>query len=69
MRGKDLHCFFVDLKNVFTIVAYEKLWRRMDELWVPSQYMLVISRIYEIVICCVHMSLKNSLNEHNLVTN
>ena len=28
----------------------------MEELKVPSKYMLVISRIYEKVICCVHMS-------------
>ena len=32
----------------------------MEELEMPSEYMLAISRIYEKVICCVHMSDKLS---------
>ena len=27
----------------------------MEELEVPSEYMLAISQIYEKVMCCVHM--------------
>ena len=32
-----------------------RLWRRIEELGVPSEKMLVISRIYENITCCVRM--------------
>ena len=55
LRGKCLYCCFVDFKKTFDMVPHEHLWRRMEELEVPSEYMVVISRIYEKVICCVRM--------------
>ena len=55
LRGKGLYCCFVDFKKAFDMVPREHLWRRMEELEVPSEYMLAISRIYEKVICCVRM--------------
>ena len=56
LRGKGLHCCFVDFKNTFDMVPLEHLWKQMEELEVPSEYMLAISQIFEKVICCVHMS-------------
>ena len=37
------------------MVPHEHLWSLMEELEVPTEYMLAISRIYEKVICCVCM--------------
>ena len=54
LRGKGLYCCFVDFKKTFDMVPREHLWRQMEELEVPSEYMLAISRIYEKVICCVY---------------
>ena len=39
LRGKG----FVDLKKAFHMIPREHLWRRMEELEVPSEYMLAIS--------------------------
>ena len=36
LRGKGLHCCFVDFKKAFDMVPREHLWRRMEELEVPS---------------------------------
>ena len=43
LRGKGLYCCFVDFKKVFDMVPPEHLWRRMEELEMPSEYMLAIS--------------------------
>ena len=43
------------------MVPREHLWRWMEELEVPSEYMLVISRICEKVIYCVRM--RDSLSD------
>ena len=40
LRGKGLHCSFVDLKKAFHMVPHEHLWRRMEEFEVPSDYIL-----------------------------
>ena len=56
LRGKGLYCCFVDFKKAFDMVPCEYLSRKMEELEVPSEYMLAISPIYERVICCVCMS-------------
>ena len=58
--GKGLYYCFVDFKKAFDMVPQEHLWRRMEEVEMPSEYMLAISRIYETVICCVRMSDKLS---------
>ena len=55
LKGKGLYCWFVDFKKTFDMVPGEHFWRRMEKLEVPSEYILVISRIYEKVICCVRM--------------
>ena len=47
LRSKGLYCCFVDFKKAFDMVPREHLWRRMEELEMPSEYMLAISRIYE----------------------
>ena len=39
----------------------------MEELEMPSEYMLAISRIYETVICCVHMNDKLSVFFNNTI--
>ena len=38
------------------MVPHAHLWRWMEELGVPSEYMLAIAQIYEKIIRCVHMS-------------
>ena len=56
LKGKGLYCCLdVDFKKAFNMVPRDKLWRRMEELGVPSEYMVAISRIYEKVICHVRM--------------
>ena len=37
------------------MVPRDHLWRQMEELKVPIECMLAISRIYKKVICCVRM--------------
>ena len=56
LKSKGLYWCFLDFKKAFDMVPRERLWRLMEELEVPSEYMLAISRIYEKVICCVRMS-------------
>ena len=56
LGGKSVYRCFMDFKKAFDIVPREHLLRNMEELEVPSEYMLAISRIYEKVICCVYMS-------------
>ena len=51
LEGKELYCCFVDFKKTFDMVPRDKLWRT----WVPGEYMVVISRIYEKVIYYVRM--------------
>ena len=60
LKGKGLYCCFVDFKKAFDTLLRENLWRRMEKLQVPSDYMHAISRIYEKVICRVHMGEKIS---------
>ena len=43
LKGKGLYCFFVDFKKAFDMVPRAKLWRRMEELGVLSEYMVAIS--------------------------
>ena len=50
----------MDFKKAFDTVPRENLWRRMEKLQVPSDYMHAISCIYEKVICQVHMGEKIS---------
>ncbi|RYA37888.1 reverse transcriptase domain-containing protein, partial [Enterobacter cloacae complex sp. 2DZ2F2B] len=50
-KGKRLYCCFVDFKKAFDMIPRNNLWRRMEELQVPSEFMLAVSRIYEKVIC------------------
>ena len=56
LSGKGLYYCFIEFKKAFDMVPLEHLLRRMEELKVPCEYMLAISRIYEKVICCVRMS-------------
>ena len=37
LRGKGLYCCFIDFKKAFDMVPLEHLWRRMDELEMPSE--------------------------------
>ena len=43
-------------EKFFDMVPREHIWKLMEELEVPSEYMLAISRIYEKVISYVRMS-------------
>ncbi|MCO5609736.1 hypothetical protein L7F22_063968 [Adiantum nelumboides] len=55
LKGKGLYCGFVDFKKAFDMVPQENLWKRMKELQVPNECMHAIFRIYEKVVCQVHM--------------
>ena len=55
LKGKKLYCCFVDFKKAFDMVPRNNLWKRMEELQVPIEFMYAISRIYEKVMCRVHM--------------
>ena len=55
LKCKGLYCCFIDFKKTFDMVPRDKLWRHMEELGVPSEYMVAISRIYEKLICHVRM--------------
>ena len=37
------------------MTPHEYTWMRMEELELPNEYMLAITRIYKKVIRCVHM--------------
>jgi len=60
LKGKQLYCCFVDFKKAFDMIPRNNLWRRMEELQVPSEFMLAVSHIYEKVICRLHMGTKIS---------
>ena len=60
LRGKGLYCCFVDVKKAFSMVPHEHVWRRIEELEMPSECILAISRIYDKFICYVCMSDKLS---------
>ena len=55
LRGKGLYCCFREIKTTFDMLPHEHLSKKMEELEVPSEYMLAISQIYEKVISCVFM--------------
>ena len=44
-RGYGLYDCFVDFKKVFDMVPHEHLWRRMEELGLPNEYILAIFEI------------------------
>ena len=55
LMGKGLYCCFVDFKKAFDMVPRDTLWKRMEELQVPNEYMHAVARIYERVVCQVRM--------------
>ena len=55
LKGKKLFCCFVDFKKAFDMVPRDNLWRRMQKLQVPDDFMHMVSRIYEKVVCRVRM--------------
>ena len=55
LAGKGLYCCFVDFKKAFDMVPRTNLWKRMEELHVPHEYMHAVARLYERVVCQVRM--------------
>ena len=55
LKGKKLFCCFVDFKKAFDMVLPDNLWKRMQKLQVPDDFMHMVSRIYEKVVCRVRM--------------
>ncbi|MCO5586193.1 hypothetical protein L7F22_040132 [Adiantum nelumboides] len=55
LKGKGLYHCFVDFKKAFDMVPQENLWKRMNKLQVPDEYMHAISCVYEKVVCQVRM--------------
>ena len=53
--GKGLYCCFVDFKKAFDMVPRDILWKRMEELQVPHEYMHAVARLYNQVICQIRM--------------
>jgi hypothetical protein len=47
LRDKGLDCWFIDFKKAFDMVSRDKLWKRMEELEVPDEHTIAISRIYQ----------------------
>jgi len=47
IHGEESFCCFVDFKKVFDIVPRDKLWRRMEEIKIPSEYRVAIHKLYE----------------------
>ena len=45
----------MDSKKVFDMTTHEHLWRHMEELKVPSEYILAISGNNEMANCCVRL--------------
>jgi len=43
---EDFFCF-VDFKKRFDIVSRDKLWRRMEDLGIPSEYRVIVHKLYE----------------------
>ena len=41
-------------KQAFDMVSREHIWKRMEGLGVPSEYMFVVAQIYEKVYLCVY---------------
>ena len=64
LAGKGLYCCFVDFKKAFDTVPRDNLWKRMEELQVPLEYMHAVARLYEQVICQIRMggSLSDTLS-------
>mgnify|MGYP006973872468 CR=1 FL=1 len=77
LREKGLYCGFIGFIKAINMVLNERLWRCMEELGVPNEYMLAIPRIYEKVVSCVYgdeisdcfnalTALGKDLNSHKL---
>ena len=47
LREKGLYCGFIGFIKAINMVLNERLWRCMEELGVPNEYMLLISHIGE----------------------
>ena len=55
LRGKGSYCYFMDFNKAFVMVPSEHLWRKMEELEVPNEYICLqfpesMTRLY---IMCV----------------
>ena len=46
-QGDKAFCFFVDFKKAFDIDPRDKLWNKMEELEVPTEYRVVAYKLYE----------------------
>ena len=47
IQGEEAFCCFVDFKKAFDTVPRDKLWRRMEEIRIPSEYREVVHKLYE----------------------
>ena len=46
-QGDEAFCCFVDFKKAFDTIPRDKLWNRMEELEVPTEYRGVVYKLYE----------------------
>ena len=46
-QGKTTYCCFVDFKKASDTIPRDKLWRRMEELGIPSEYRAAVHKPYK----------------------
>ena len=51
LKGKHLHCCFVDFTKAFDTIPREGLWQRMEHLGVPSHLRAAVAQLYSQVKC------------------
>lgn len=47
IQGVEAFCFFIDFKKYFDTVSRDKLWRRMEEIGIPSECREAVHNLYE----------------------
>ncbi len=43
----DLFYCFVDFRRAFDIFPRTKIWKRLEEIMIPLELMVVVTRLYE----------------------
>ena len=51
LKGKNLHCCFVDFTKAFDTIPRAGLWQRMEHSGVPMHLRVAVARLYEQVRC------------------
>lgn len=45
-----LVCFFLDFRKVFDTIPWDKLWKIIDEIMIPTEFKIIVIYLYEMVV-------------------